>query len=299
MVSVGIGALAFHNAYADAKDQSLQVGRQLADMADLMQNVTAVRINNQPIYLSTATTDEPVSTVLDRFQAHCNRSPAFGEMKWRDLANLKGREMIPAEKKDISNIGVMRREDPASGDGVVMCFTRDGKAGSVPFMDAMRDFAKTGDLAQVGGLNYVHVEKAKSGHTIVQTVWTEGSFNLRDVAQTTDHDSPGSDPAMLPRPENSVRQFTAEAIGAPYAARIYHSTDAPDVALKAYDKAMDARGWLVIDSPIRDQDAQLGRWYAHEGLQAMVSVKPDGSGSQVLVGQIGTAEKPPKATAGE
>jgi hypothetical protein len=292
VVSLGLGALSLRSAYANAKDGSLTMGRDLEQVADLLTNVTGVNLNNQPIFLANATSTDSVGTVLDRFESRCNKNSAFSDTDWRDLANVQGRPIPAQQKAGLNELGVMRKEDPLRHDGVVLCFTRDGKQ-PTPFLDAMRTFGTTGDIGDLGNMRFVHASQGKSGKTLVQTIWTQGKFNLRDVVSDRPGDAPGSDPALLPRPAHSQRRFTATAVGAPFAARIYRSTDAPEAALKAYDHEMDTRGWGVIDNPYRDQEHELGRWYMKDGYQAMITLRPDGDGTQIVVGEMGTSEQTP------
>ncbi len=294
-VSLGLGALTVRSAYANAKDESLKMGRDLADVADLLTNVNAVNINNQPIYIANSSTTDSPSAVLDRFEAFCNRDTAFSDTQWRDLANVKGRPIPGASKAGLNKLGVMRKDDEARHDGMVMCFTRDGKQ-TTPFLDAIRTFGQTGDISDLGNMRYVHVSRAKSGNTLVQTVWTEGKFNLREIVSDRPGDAPGSDPAVLPRPAHSERRFTALAMGAPYAARIYQSSDAPEVALKQYDQEMDKRGWIIVDNPYRDQEHELGRWYMKDGYQAMVSLHAADKGCQIVVGEMGASDNAPSVS---
>jgi hypothetical protein len=292
VVSAGIGALTVRNAVADAEEQSLQFGRQLSDLGDLLQNGKEFRLNGQKVYFAAATSDDSVKTVLDRFEGNCNKSPAFDPIEWKSLANLKGKELTPG--KDINRLGVVRKEDPHYGDGMVLCFTADH--GPKDFFTALQSFEKSGDLHDIGDVRYVHVARAKDGKTQVHTMWTEGSFNVRTLMGTPGQDAVGSDFATLPRPINSVRRFTAEAVGTPYSARVYESTSSPAEVLADYNSKMEKGNWLLIKSPYANLgDGKDGRWYSRveTGEQAAVSVSRSDGHTMVVVGAMGLLPKPP------
>ncbi len=292
VLSLVMGAFTIHNAMAGAKDQSLRLGRDLQGLSDLLAGGNEIMVNNQPIFISATETTDSVSTVLDRFEAHCNHDPALSEMRWSDLGNLKG---TVAKPKDINGVGVLRSEDKQKGDGAVVCFTNTGGS-QKDLLNAVEAFGRTRDLSSFGQLRYVHVSTDKDGGTVVRAVWTEGSFNIGKLMPTADgSDSPGSDSPDVPRPGHSVRRFTAEAVGTPYRARIYETSESPEKLLGWYDTVMAQRGWLVVDSPLRDQKKDPASWFTRGGKMTMVSLMRDGDKTRVVVGDLGAPSDPPKA----
>ena len=202
VVSAGLGALTIRSAVADAEDQSMQLGRKLSDLGDLLRGGREFRLNGQTIFFATSKTDEPVKNVLDRFEAHCNKSRAFDALEWKSLGDLKGTD-IPRDENHMSRFGVTRKEDASAGDGMVVCFTRDN--GATDFLKALKTFEASGDLHDLGDVRYAHVQKTKNRGTLVQTMWTEGSFNIHAIMGTPGQDSMGSDFATIPRPINCFR----------------------------------------------------------------------------------------------
>ncbi|HSQ66249.1 MAG TPA: hypothetical protein VLM85_23665 [Polyangiaceae bacterium] len=301
-VSAGLGALSIRSAVADAESQGMELGRKLSDLSDLVQGANEFRLNGQTVYFSTTTTDDAMKTVLDRFEAHCNNSRAFDAIQWKSLGDIKGQGIPEEQAKGLSRFGVLRKEDPKVGDGMVMCFTGDN--GPKDFFVALQSFEKSGDLHDLGDVRYVHVQNrtkvtkqdmAQAG-TLVQTMWTEGSFNIHAIIGTPGQDSVGSDFATLPRPINSTRRFTAEAVKTPYAARVYESTSSPQEVLDDYKDQMGKSGWLIIRSPdAKYGDGNDGRWFtrAETGEQAVVSVRRDGNHTMAVVGSLGVADKSP------
>lgn len=292
-VSAAFGALTVRNAVADVKSESLELGRNLEGLQDLVHGAQEVRLNGQSVYFAAATTPEPVNSVLDRFEAHCDSSAAFDAVEWKSLMDMAGtKTATPPELRD--HVGVMRKDDGVRGDGVVMCFTDRQKKN---FLGALRTFGETGDLHSLGNLRYVHASR-KGDRTTVQTVWTDGSFNIRTLMSDGQADTMGSDFATLPRPMQSRRLMTAEAVGTPYAARIYASNAAPEVVLNDYQARMEKDGWASIKSDLTlENNNKDGRWFLRPttGEQAVVSVTKNSDGkTSVVVGTTAIAQTSPK-----
>ncbi len=194
VVTAGLGALTVRNAVADTETRSLELGRKLAGLQDLLHGAQEFRLNGQSVYFSATESDDSVSKVLDRFENHCNSSHAFEALKWKSLGDVKGQDM---EKAGVSRFGVVRKEDETAHDGVVMCFTKDN--GPKDFLTALDAFRVSGDLHDLGDVRYVHAVRRDS-NTYIQVMWTEGSFNIRNIMGTPGEDSVGSDFANIPRP---------------------------------------------------------------------------------------------------
>ena len=291
VVALGFGALSVRSAVASVGEQSLQLGRKLEGLQDLVQGAQQFRINGESVYFSASKTDESVKTVLDRFDHHCNSSRAFDPIAWQGLGDkAKGAEE-KLEKEGVNRYGVVRQEDPAAQDGVVMCFTRS--EGATQFLEGLQGFVDTGDLHSLGDFRYVHAVR-KGPETFLQILWTDGSFNVRKIMGEPGKDSVGSDYANLPRPLNSHRTMTAEAVNTPYSARIYESQDAPAVVLSTYIDEMRAKGWDEVSSPyVTMQDAHVdGRYFIkpQTAEQVVVSVSKDTSRDRtmIVVGQLGS-----------
>lgn len=287
-VSLAFGAYEAHSAYAALGDESLQVGRDLQQLSDLLGSTTEVTMNGQPIYFSASTVEDSVGHVLDRFQAQCDKHSAVDALEWSDLANKTLQTSNDTQRPNFSS---MRREDAKKRDGMVLCFTRSNRA-STTLAQAAVDFQNTGDLAAFGDVRYVHAAADAKGRVVVRTVWTQGSFNLRAFEHADGADAPGTDSADIPRPEHSERLISAVGSHSPYAARVY-VTDTPvaDVT-REYDAVMEARGWMGI-AP--DPTVNASRWYEKDGRQAMVTISknPDGK-TTVILGEMGAIHTSPR-----
>jgi hypothetical protein len=242
--------------------------------------------------MSTAESDEPVKTVLDRFQANCDSHP--GAMK--DLVDdVVAKKALAASGKDANTLTTQREDTPNKDAGTVLCMA--GSGGKVDWKDAFHAFQQTGDLSNIGNLRYVYAQKMKSGRTSIRTVWTDGHFNFYAVMpQDKTGDAPGSDAANVPRPDHARRIFTAEAANDQYAARYYETDDEAADALAAYDHKMDALGWEMITT---DDSAPTTHWYQNqktgEQMVFLSDRKADSKKTWLIVATLGQIEKAPVA----
>jgi len=263
------GALTVRSAVADVQTQSLELGRKLEGLQDLVHGAQEFQINGQAVYFSASRSDDSVDKVLDRFETHCDKSHAFDPIEWKSLADGKGEQV---EKGGVSRFGVMRKQDPSRGDGIVMCFTKDSARN---LLTALQEFQKSGDLHDLGDVRYVHaVRRPGEAQTYVQSIWTDGSFNVKSLMGEPGKDSIGSDFVNVPRPTHATRTFTAQAMNSPYAARVYESSDAPDVVLNAYSSKLLADGWSSVTSP----DVNLNKM----GFDGRIYMRPETSEQAVV-----------------
>jgi hypothetical protein len=290
-VSATLGFFTVHSAAADFREQGLKLGENLTELSDLLGETTEVRLNQQSIYMSTGESDEPVSVVLDRFQANCDSHP--GAMKSL-LDDVVAKKALTAQGKDPNTLTTQRNDSPDKEAGTVLCMAGDG--GKVDWKDAFRAFQQTGDLSNIGNLRYAYVQKTKKGVTAIRTVWTEGHFNFYAILpQDKSGDAPGSDAPNVPRPDNSRRIFTAEAANDQYAARYYETDDAPADALAAYDHKMAALGWEMITT---DESAATTHWYQNQRTGEQMVFQADNKNEQskktwLIVATLGQIEKAP------
>lgn len=288
VVSLGFGALTVRSAVADVNKDSLVLGRKLAGLQDLVQGEQQFKLNGESVFFATGNTDQSVSTVLDRFEKQCNSEHAFDPLEWKELGAQKNAEITDKlSKSGISKLGVLRTQDPNAKDGVVMCFTKDS---TTEFLAGLQHFVKSGDLHDLGDMRYVHAV-TRDNKTDLQMMWTDGSFNIRNIMGTEGKDSIGSDFANLPRPLHSTRTLTAEAVGTPYSARIYESPDAPDAVLSTYIDQMHERGWAGVTSPDvgLEKNAMDGRYFVkpETAEQAIISVSKRDGKTMIVVAELG------------
>lgn len=285
VVCAGLFFYSYRSAKADIGKSSMQIGRDLAEVADLLEETTEVHLNGEPVWVASAVTREPMHDVLDRFEKHCSSSPGALGGVWKDLAALKTAEANAAKKPDteasagpLKSAGVIRQE--ARREGVVLCLLR-GSETQGTLREAAHAFSQTHDLGTFGKLRYAYTTVTEQGNTMVLTVWTEDKFHLGALFPA-EGDAPGKDPEGIPRPPDSRRLMSIDIAKSPFGTHVYRSTQSPEQLLKYYDAQMDEKGWIVIDPTPNDGTPGRGRSYMKDGVQYVVASGKDDSGSTIL-----------------
>jgi hypothetical protein len=225
-----------HTAKAELGENQISLGRDLLPMADLLKGQQTILVNGERAHVATATTDDSLETVLDRFSDSCttNASPLS-----------EGWKAVPEKNRDEARLAVLAAattKQISQDEGTVACIAK-GKNSKASFLDAARDFAKTRDFGSIGQLRYVYARRGADGTTFVMTAWTDDSFSLRAFSPENGADAPGDDSAIAPRPKNAQRVLSAGIAGAPFAVHAYRSSDAPESVLSFYETEMQKSGW--------------------------------------------------------
>lgn len=262
--SLVIAGVSIRSAYGSFKDSALIMGRQLASFGDLEGRINRVLLNGEPIYVTSAVTKAPMGDVLDRFETLCRQNAGGLDKMFEQLPqNLKDEF---EEVDGTAGVGIIRNQD--GPEGMIACLAQEPLDGWASLPTRIEQFLGSGDLSKVGDLRYVYVKENGEGRTHVITVWTDGPFNLFNVAPMDGQEAPGSDSPNAPRPQDAVRLLSATIEGAPYAVRIYDSAKPHLEVLAMYDEQMPARGWKPI--PHVSDDAPYGRGYTREGVDMLV-----------------------------
>ena len=295
VVSAGLFAYSYRSAKADIGKSSMQVGRDLAQMADLLQETNEVRLNGQPVWVASAVTQEPLDKVLDRFDTHCAASPGAMGDAWKQLSSIgkgpgKDAEKLGA-KAGLASAGIIRHE--TRKEGVVLCLVK-GSESRATLKEAAHAFTETHDLGVLGKLRYAYAQVTPQGNTMVITVWTEDRFNLGALFPAQG-EAPGKDPEGISRPPDSRRLMSVDVAGTPFGTFVYRSKQEPAALVAAYDAEMNAKGWLTIDpdSATGAPQMKMGHAYMKDGAQFVVSAGKDDSGSTIL--SIGELAARPRA----
>jgi len=264
VVSVIVGGLSIRSAYGDFKDSAMIMGRQLANFGDVEGRIHRVRLNGEPVYVTSAVTEAPGSDVLDRFEGLCREHAGGLDEMFEDLPKNLKEEFEAVD--DTAGIGVIRNE--GGREGMVACLAQSPLEGWASFPKRFQAFVQEGDLSQLGDLRYVYIKEKEEGRTHVITVWTDGPFNLYNVAPMDGKEAPGSDSPNAPRPQDAVRLLSATVEGAPYAVRIYDSERPQHEVLAMYEKEMPTRGWKPI--PHVADELPHGRGFSRQGVDLLV-----------------------------
>lgn len=262
--SLIIAGASIRSAYGDFKDSAMIMGRQLATFGDVEGRISRVQLNGEPIYLTSAVTRATAHDVLDRFEALCREhAGGMDKMFERLPENLKN-DFVAAD--GTAGVGIIRNEQ--GSEGMIACLAQEPLEGWDNLLTRLKQTVDTGDLSKVGDLRYVYVNENGEGRTHVVTVWTDGPFNLFNVAPMNGEEAPGSDSPNAPRPQDAIRLLSATVEGAPYAVRIYDSSAPQREVLALYDESMPARGWKPI--PHVSDDLPHGRGFTRDGVDMLV-----------------------------
>lgn len=254
----------YKRAKAEIGEKSLQIGRDLLPLADLLQENNDLQINGERLMLSTATSKQSVTQVLDRYEAYCKEHPGAIGRTWGALENSEEPKL--RQLASTANLGIVRMDK--GDEGTVMCLTK-GDGTPLDFNEAFSQFAATRDLGKLGRIRYVFARKSKQGNTLVFTLWSDDSFKLDALTPEGGKDTPGTDSSLVPRPENSKRILDARLNHTPYGVRIYTTRANGFAVMKTYDEKMKKAGWLKI----HPDHANAGtRGYLKGNIQVVVTV---------------------------
>ena len=265
-VSLVLGTVAMRSAYADWKESALVVGRELSQFEDLVGQSHRLRLNGEPVYVASAQTEQPVQTVLGRFETLCKDNAGSMPSMFAQLPeNL--REQFEHNLPGSRGLGVIRQD--AESEGYVACLAQKPGDDWTTMASRLQAFGDTGDLSKVGNLRYVYAKRrAGASSTHVVTVWTEGPFKIGNIAPDDGREPPGSDPENAPRPVDAVRLLSAEIEGAPYAVRMYDSPKRDQDVLAQYDRELPKLGWEAV--PYVSEQVKYGRAFQRQGVEMLV-----------------------------
>jgi hypothetical protein len=268
VLSMTLGAFQLRSAHAEVKNRTVELGRQMLQLAQASQHdVNKLSLNGQPMWVGSSLSNDAASDVLDRYEADCAKNSAQPPENWREIANKAAEKN--ANKPGMAS-GIMRAGD--RDEGTVVCFTK-GEGSKPTVKEALKTFAETGELGALGNLRYVYVKKSDRGKTVVLTAWTDDKFNLADLVPPEGSESPGTDFPEVPRPPTSMRLMSVQVEGTPFGVNVYRSKQGPANVVSYYDAEMAKRGWFGIDPELakhaengQNPTGAMGRLYERNGV---------------------------------
>jgi hypothetical protein len=287
-VSTGFGLFGWHKAHAKMGEASMSFGRDLAPLADMLEESHAIRVNGEKLFLSNTVVKQPMKRVLDRFDGACQEGKPILGQAWQELPK---HEQTPQNALYPFRTGVVRSEQKS--EGVVMCLTKSDGAPE-GLMDALEQFTETGDLGKLGKLRYAYAKQSEDGaSTHVMTLWTDSEFSFERIVPADGSEPAGTDPEDAPRPPGGRRLLSARVEGTPFGVYVYRSTEVPAKVVDFYDKEMTDRDWLPVTAPI---DGSEGRAYAKEGLEIVLDVGKDEQGTVLSIAEARADRLDPRRT---
>lgn len=217
VAALALGAIGARAAHAEAGGAALSLGRELGALAAERGDPggATVRLNGQAFHVAESATSRTVHEALDTVERACRERPGalsdlFAAVPARGTAGGLPYE-LPA-----SFTGIVRNE--TEREGVVVCLV-DGARRPLP--SALKAFAASQDLGDLGRVRYVYARRATDGATTALTLaWTDAHFDLKKMAQAARTTAPkgarlahpargaGSSPrstARLTRPASTTR----------------------------------------------------------------------------------------------
>lgn len=285
------GAIQVRSARAEVKNRTVEMGRQMLQLANATQHdVNKIILNGQPLFVGSSLASDSPKDVLDRYEDYCQKNLAQPAESWREVATKTRKTEAQAENGMLSGAGVLRAG--TSDEGTVVCFTK-GADSKPSTREALTTFADTGELGVLGGLRYVYVKTSAQGKTTVLTAWTDDKFNLARLMPEEGKDCGGSDFADLPRPQSSQRVLSAIVDGTPFGMNLYRGGESPEKVVEYLDGEMHKRGWYMLDPELSknvQHDAAtppVGRLYEKDGVVLTVAASRDEYGVMTGLGLAG------------
>ena len=292
VASLVCAALGARAVYANLREGSIQVGRELVSLGDVLGSTKTLGINGAIMNVSTAITEQSPSQVLDRYEAVCRQHPDYLPRALAEIPATLESTVDRAVHDSHLRFGIIRGGNDV--EGALTCFMDDRPASVGGVAERLRGFLRSHDLAELGRFRYVFVNRTKNGTTHVTTLWNEGRFKLGDMFPSSG-DAPGGDSTMVPRPPDAKRVFTAAAAGMPFGVRLYQSTRSEDDVRRFYAEAMPARGWVAVaDMP----DHHVLAYMKNTGTVLYVSTQSrTGGGTMVTATETARDDTPVEAVA--
>ncbi|MBN1653976.1 MAG: hypothetical protein JXA30_09385 [Deltaproteobacteria bacterium] len=234
-----------------------EINRLITDVGSHMMRYPDARYQDQPrrLYLNgvslrfaSGSTAHSLDRVLDFFQSECHERNRDLSDQIDDLIR-KGKSRVDRNRYPFLD-GVWRHRTKRRG--FVACLdTGADWLNPERVAERIRRFLTSGDLAYIGQLRYVIVERGQQGTSFV-AFWTEGSANLLKMLPT-ENDAPGLDLPEIPRPPESRRLLSAWEKNLTVALMIYSTSIADSANFKGfYQKHLQQAGWRILFSKRAD-----------------------------------------------
>jgi len=239
------GGWVYHSARAQMDETLLGLGEHMMiyEHAAHQDAPRDLVVNGQTIKLSSGTTTRSMDDVLDFFEARC--AEADGDVALQ-MAQLSADFPDVSDAPPPSSLPTLREQ--GGRNGYVACFDMgDASIEVTEVLRRIRAYNRTGDVAEIGDMRYVFVERTERGAHFV-ALWTEGEFNVRRMFPP-EGDAPGQDVEGVTRPPRARRMLTGFERGQPHSMTVYHSR-LDEAGLEAfYRRALPERGWTLLARP--------------------------------------------------
>jgi hypothetical protein len=243
-----LGALAVR-ACARGEEALLRVGEPLMQYgrAKRQSSPQPIELNGAAVFMTHGSTQDPVSAVLDQFEATCKESNGVFVEQWAQLERALGASwMLPGLFS-----GVFRAQEGEAG--AVACFaSQQPVRDSAALLPRLKEVTASGDLSKLGDVRYVRAERA-NGETVYLAMWTEGPVNVRQMFPKQG-DAAGFDLVGVPRPSNARRLISVAALGHGEQLGVYELPhQSLPAATEGYRQQLQRSGFQLLETK-RDKD---------------------------------------------
>jgi hypothetical protein len=250
-------ALSLWQGRARANERILDAGAELlayARASELDGSRTLV-VNGLPVHVLSGSTADPVSVLLDTFQARCRRASGGLDRVPRDMPRSRRWPRIAERALD----PVLRHDDPSGG--YVGCLDL-GRAvlPAEQLVDRVRRFLESGDVSEVGDVRFAWAFRSDSGTHYI-AVYTDGPMPLAKLFPVHG-DAPGTDVVGMPRPSRARRVLSAFQRDASPMVASYESELSPEASVRAF-RAQLARAGSTLVSTVPARDAAGEAHFPH------------------------------------
>lgn len=251
-----------HRASAAVTEHSLEVGRELAKMKELMAGTTIMELNGERMTLTSASSEHDVGTILDRFGATC--AEQSGGVTEELEALVEGGARFPENVKPKSALVLRSQKD--AREGASACFARSGEGGLRDLTARLTRTVESGEFGSLGELRYVFARRKEgSSSTHVIAVRAHSALALAKMFPESG-DAPGADLFAGARPADARRIVSAKVDGTRHHATIYQTARPAEQALRDFDAPLSAQGFHVGDLSVVD---------GMNAIPTRVFIKPD------------------------
>jgi len=186
-----------------------------------------VVLNGAPISFRTQTVDASAEEVLDYYESSClsRNAGIAAPLSVQSARNEQG--------------------------GYVACLDTGGAPADLRSLASrLIRFARTGNLAAMGGLRYARVRRGPDGDaSFLFAMWADSGLDLFRMLPTDEADSDGSDPIGVPRPPGSQRLLSAWESEQPSRVFVYRTPRvAGELDFESFYRAeLSKNGWKILE----------------------------------------------------
>lgn len=245
-----------------------------------------LHLNGAAVSFRTQTVDAPLGDVLAHYEALCGTRDA--RLADRLTSLLEMHADLPSSQHALRAITTQTAR--SENTGYVACLNMNGATRDLDALATrLLRFSRTGDLREVGDLQYVFARRVASGagdKTFLFTMWADAEINLYRMLPRAGADAAGHDLVGVPRPSGSERILSAREALQPSGVFVYRVPGKSAQDLEAfYRNELSSRGWAIIERNTAESVAVDGihMLSAEKEARLVTVLSHSGEGSQTVL----------------